>query len=542
MTINVPIDDRFCVNTQEYNSSLIYASGDIPNACKIERYLSENKIVNHELINLLLTNKDNFSIIIDNEDYVFAAVDRIKSYPLYYSGSNAVPLVSNSSQKIRSQLIKANINHHAELMLAMSGYVFGNDTLYDEIKQLQAGEILFWRKNTPLPEITQYYSYLAAANSTLSLDALTEQFSDILDSVISQLIKKAAGRVICLPLSGGLDSRLLLAKLVEHQYQNILTFSYGPNGNHEMRQAERIAKQLGVPWHKVASNTKRARTLYNSSLRKSYSEYAHGFTNIPSYMEFEAISTLKNKQIIPNDALIVNGQSGDFISGGHVPEFLFRQSVSLDIMTKYCIDKHCSYWLHLKSESNLKIIENIINQQLQKISNDSTMQLSPAAIYECWEWQERQSKLVIRGQRLYDFFGFDWSLPFWHDEMMAFWSTVPYKFKRNQNLYINYLRKYNYKNVFSTLRAKVQPWTLRYAWIPYAAKLIRLTFGKKQKEKFYKKMHYYSTYHDQYALFGHDYYLQYYKQIRDPASLMIRHYLDEMGFDIFYKDELTCVE
>ena len=38
---------------------------------------------------------------------------------------------------------------------------------------------------------------------------------------------------------------------------------------------------------------------------------------LPSLREFFVLNEIKEKEIIPQDAVIINGQSGDFITGGH---------------------------------------------------------------------------------------------------------------------------------------------------------------------------------------------------------------------------------
>ena len=228
---------------------------------------------------------------------------------------------------------------------------------------------------------------------------LLDEFSDVLDIVISQLIKDADGRPIWVPLSGGLDSRLIVAKLVEHKYNDISTFSYGNNGNHEMRQAEYVANKLHLPWYKVPSKPKRAYDLYRSSLRKEYEQYSHGLTNIPSYMEFEPLIQLKDRGLIPDDAIIVNGQTGDFVTGGHVPEFLLQNGVKPEEIFDYIINKHCSFWENLHTKKNIEKILDILSVQFEDIQNISAKLLSLPALYECWEWQERQSKLIISGQK-----------------------------------------------------------------------------------------------------------------------------------------------
>ena len=56
-------------------------------------------------------------------------------------------------------------------------------------------------------------------------------------------------------------------------------------------------------------------------------------------------------------------------------------------------------------------------------------------IYEVWEYQERQVKFIIQGQRVYDYFGFDWYLPFWDASVVRFWSEMPIELEKT-NIYI----------------------------------------------------------------------------------------------------------
>jgi len=452
MSMEVLIDNRYPTETKKHGPITVHIAGNIRNIDEILGHLNRKKSLDDALFSLIKKNKGCFSIIIVAESYVFAAVDRVRGYPLYYSNSTNKVFVSNSSSKIFSQLCDPELNQESLLTFSMSGYVFGKETLYSEIKQMQAGEALFWDKTSSNPEIKRYYTYLPEPIDTKKSSDLLDEFSDIINTVISQLIKDADGRPIWIPLSGGLDSRLLLAKLVEHKYDKISTFSYGINGNHELKQAKRVAKQLQVPWHKVSSNSKRAYDLYHSSLRKEYEQYSNGLTNIPSYMEFEAFVQLRDKKLIPDNAYIVNGQTGDFITGGHVPDFLFHNNTTRADVLKYIVSKHCSLWEHHKSSANIDTLCGILSKQLSEHENKFNGSVLFPSLYECWEWQERQSKLVLRGQRLYEFFGFSWGLPFWHADMMEFWRKVPYELKVDQNLYIQYLKKYNYKNVFNVLR------------------------------------------------------------------------------------------
>ena len=74
------------------------------------------------------------------------------------------------------------------------------------------------------------------------------QLSTIIDNIFENIINKANNRPIWIPLSGGLDSRLVLCKLHEKGYTNLNCFSYGLKNNSECLIAEKIAKTLNIRW------------------------------------------------------------------------------------------------------------------------------------------------------------------------------------------------------------------------------------------------------------------------------------------------------
>ena len=61
-----------------------------------------------------------------------------------------------------------------------------------------------------------------------------------------------------------------------------------------------------------------------------------------------------------------------------------------------------------------------------------------ADLYEKWEYEERQIKYVVNGQKTYDFLNINWYLPLWESEFVKFWTSVDKKYRFRQNLYREY--------------------------------------------------------------------------------------------------------
>lgn len=479
---------------------------------------------------LLRREPGQFGCIVEGPGFVFACVDRVRAYPVFYASSEESCVVSNCARTVSRRAGLGTPDESALLELSMAGYVSGRETVYRDLYQLQASEFLIWRDGKPDPRIHRYYRYLPRPSSGADEPALIDGLGTIIDRIMKRAIERANGAPIWVPLSGGLDSRLVLSKLVEHGYDRVQSFSYGVRGNHEAATARRMARKLGVPWFHLSARPGRAQELYSGDRRREYAAFADGLCAAPSYTDFEPFHRLVEREIIPPDAVVINGQTGDFITGGHIPRRLIESpSPVIDDLLAAIIDKHYSLWLSLKTPENLHAIENKIRSLLPDPSPNLSGPEQLCAWHECWEWQERQCKLVVNGQRVYDYFGLRWELPLWDGELMDFWETVPFSMKFDQALYTRYLRAYNFKGVFDRLRDDADTWPPRRRWVQWCARFLGLVSGQTAKEDYYNRMYYYGTYHNQFALFGRDYYLSHYRDARGVVSFIVSHWLSENG-------------
>ncbi len=238
--------------------------------------------------------------------------------------------------------------------------------------------------------------------------------------------------------------------------------------------------------------------------------------------------------LFPPESVVVNGQSGDFLFGGHIPSE-WSEACTSDQVKHYILSKHCSHW-HLpyldqrKNEINQQVnsaLEKALRDQHHVSSNENCLM----SFYEHWEWQERQPKVPASNQRLYEFFNFAWNLPLWDAALIDFWSRQSFDLKINQFLHIKYLKKYNFRNVFDYGRAPQFAFTgPRVMTIPMA-NLIGLIGGRSLKQQYYEKMFYRTYFHPQLGLFGKEVYQHTYKETRRPRVVAIaaRFRLDELS-------------
>jgi asparagine synthase (glutamine-hydrolysing) len=403
----------------------------------------------------------------------------------------------------------------------LCGYVLGRNTLFKNISSLQAGESLVVEKRSATLELNSHFQYFPSTPLPYPESTLIEMFGEVLDRAFRRVCSLAKGRPIWVPLSGGLDSRLILCKLIEHKYPHVSTFSYGINRNSDMTRAKQVAKALGVPWLHCPSRVQQLPTLYQSSIRKAYTDYAWGAHAVPVWMDFEAIAHLRRENIMTQDSVIVNGYSGDFLFGGHIPASLISEP-TLETLVSSIISKHCSHFEQGVFDSQQsRIAEQIRRNFLYDHGNKTKDVEALCSFYESWDWRERQVKAVVNGQRLYDCCGLKWLLPLWDKELVDFWARIPLNQRAHQKLHIAYLKKYNFRGQFSTLRAPNKLWPLHLRWTPILGNVIQLFSSRKTKLGFYRFMFFFGVHRFQLGLFGCGFFAKHVHYLRHPYVVPI---------------------
>lgn len=474
---------------------------------------------------ILNRQQDYSSGILNIDGKIIAWVDHIRSFPVFY----AQGFVSNDARQILATLKDKSIDETAVLEFSTAGFVTGADTLYRDIKCLQPGEYLVHDTSGKPPALERYYQYIPAPEKS-SWDENRKKLSMIIDEIILKIIRRANGRPIWVPLSAGLDSRLILCKLHEHGYKNLHTFTYGPRFNFEALHARRVAHKLNVPWHFVALSGAECRKIFHSPERRAYSDFADNLKAAPSFREFTALMAARMRGLIPQDAILINGQSGDYITGGHVAPFWYEnpQNDKNDLFNVIAT-KHYSLWSPLKAPDNLKAISRKIESLLPALNVPPPF--TQAAHEESWEYDARQVILVINGQRSYDFFGYDWELPLWERSLCDLFEHVPYDQKKGQALFKQYLREYDYKGLFAAREPKIWRWPLPMLWVVPMAQIVGLA-GVAAKKKFYAIMRYFGHYSNQYAFFPFSLHKKTCDTAKNIFSLYVRHWFIENKFPL----------
>ncbi len=452
--INIKINKNKSWNKYTKNNLNLWINGYIYSH-KIEKIIEICENIRVDDISSFLESIDgHFALVVQKNDLSFIAVDKIRSNPLFFINiKNDFFIDHDPKNLVDLNDFNKSIDDNAKLEIAMSGFTIGNKTIYKNLYTLKAGEaVLFQNDNHKYLNYFKYYGKVDNKN----FDYYQKELSKITLSIFRKMLTQIGDRQIVVPLSAGNDSRLVASVLKHLGAKNVKCYSYGTKGNFEAKIAKTIAHKLGYEWKFIQLTHTSEKKFYASDEFKMYLDYSETFCAVPYFQSLSTIKYLKDLKWIDNDAIFVNGNTGDFISGGHINPTLNDNNKIENANSKFrkenilsqLVEKHFSLWGCLKSRKNIDQIKNNLWIEIVKGCGGLLDKNEDHLLYEYSEFIDRQSKYVIAGQRAYEYYGYNWRLPLWDDEYILFWQKIPLEHKLKQKLYLEILKTNNYGNVW----------------------------------------------------------------------------------------------
>jgi asparagine synthase (glutamine-hydrolysing) len=415
-----------------------FVSGELLEEEKLAEYFSKTKC--EDTVNFC---NGFWGLVKVHDNSIFIAADRTRSYPLFYAIIDNIAYISDDAYWIKDKTKETEFDEISKNEFLVTGYVTGCDTLYKNVKQIQAGEMILIaidEQNNIVVNSSKYYSFIHGDYfEDLSMEELLKEHEFILFESMKRLIKYADGKTIVVPLSGGYDSRLVATVLKKLNYSNVITFTYGRVNNPECLISREVAKLLGYKWIFIPYDNDKSYEWYNSIERANFSTYADNLSTILPDREWPAVLELKKRKLIPEDSIFAPGHSGDFISGGQIPKKLYDSNVNPKQIVNEIIKNHYIMWnfdgvkKEWKKDFSKKVLKCVEIKMFDK--KDFASNEFAANLYEKWNFEENQIKRMINSVKIYDFFGYKYWLPLWDYEYMNFWCKIPLKYRINKYLY-----------------------------------------------------------------------------------------------------------
>lgn len=371
----------------------------------------------------LTTTNGLYSVIVQRGNHTWAAVDIVRTFPLFYCQEGNQVLLSDTAAALRQEK-KASFDNESLVLFRSSGYVPGRKTLLKDIFQIQAGECVRIDPKGQL-ESCFYYKHYTDILPEKDYQTWKNELKELLTRVGERLIKTLAGRPVALPLSGGYDSRLIAYWLKKHDYRQVFCFTYGLPNSKEVAISEKVAKQLGYDWLFVDYEKYYHKPFLQSTHFTEYVAYTSNYTTIPFLQEYFAAKHLLQSGKLKEDTVFIPGHAGDFVAGSHLRELMNKKAFH---PSAYFIDQHFNWIYPLKDKRS-------ILKTFAQTLDPPTGEEQPYLQYENWIMKERQAKLICNSSRLWDFCGYEYTFPLWDLELASFFRSLPFEHKLYKRLY-----------------------------------------------------------------------------------------------------------
>ncbi len=467
---------KFQINNTTYNICLKTSNNKKENLQLLIGFIKKKGLTEKNIISFCLKNFSFFTILIWNKNYVLAAVDQISSYPLIYKNSKNQIKISDDIVFFKNE----KINEDSLKQIKYAGYTLENNTVYEKVYGLRPLEYIFNKKKIYRKKIFKKYKikYKKKSNLKIKEDKLTTIFLKI----FKEIKNRNRNCKIFVPLSAGYDSRVIISLLLKVGTKNIETFTYGRKNVRDFMIAKKISKKLGVINHPIYITNKLAKECYEGRNFLKYLNFFNSGNSPNNFGDFIAIQYLIKNEIMKKGDVVINGQTGDYISGNHIPtKFKKKKYKSIKNYLDFIIEKHFNLIGNkLFDKNQIKIRNEIRKIYFKNLKNKNEN-------YEFFEFVNRQVKWVVSQQKVYDYFHLNWELPFWDRRIIKFFfRDITLKDRINQNFFKGYLNKKNFSNIWKIEINPKQTFSIFFYFIRIIFKLIFI-LNKQKWHDFEKK-------------------------------------------------------
>jgi asparagine synthase (glutamine-hydrolysing) len=378
-----------------------------------------------------------FSVIIETNSGIFAAVDIIRSLPLFYSKNSNEFFITDEIDIIIKSLQLPTLNERNIAEFLSTGYVTGSETLVEQVHQLIAGEYIYF--NNAICKRKYYYNYAVSSIFHKNFTDLSIEGKTIFNATFKRLIDSLNGKTAVVPLSGGFDSRMIVTMLKHYNYKNVLCYTYGRKNNKEIEISHQVANALGYKWIYIEYKHELIDGYINENVFSEYYKYTSNYSSMFFMQEYFAVKYLKENSLIPPDSVFIPGHSGDFLGGSQLTKFNIKEDFSSsEIPEKILQTKFDSVNINNK---NKKLFKKKILTEINELFKENA-EFLPYSVFEDWDCKEKLSKFIANSANVYNFFGYQHRLPYWDSAITEFFKNVPYQYKWNKLLYDSILKEY----------------------------------------------------------------------------------------------------
>ena len=359
---------------------------------------------------------------------VSVVTDKTASFTLFHASIGGRQVISDDIFVFSDKYGFRDIDTVSALCHSMCGFVPDGDTLLKGVGVLSPGEFLTKGEDRP----RRWHDFAFQTGPAYDEAYEYERALKMTDDVFGRLSASLKGRDVIVPLSGGYDSRLIAAMLKKGGVQNVTCFSYGKEDGYECAAASAVARDLGYKWVHVPASKERYRALSDERTLR-FILYSGNGCSSPVMQDWYHMRYAAEQGLLPADALMIPGHSGDVTAGSYLPPRIAgRNLYSARDAVSFIYQKFFAY-RYIFSPAKEKAVRKRIGRSLpvERMLDFNEF----CAVADVWNIRNRQAKMIINGMRCQESLGFQWRLPLWDDAFSTFWFSLHPDGRKKRRLY-----------------------------------------------------------------------------------------------------------
>jgi asparagine synthase (glutamine-hydrolysing) len=390
----------------------------------------------HKLLDLYLSKgrdlvhfvNGNFTLFIyhKKEKSLLIANDRMGLRPLYYFSHNGRLCFSSEVKALLADdEFPGKCNFQSVIDLLTYEYVLEDQTLVENIFVFPYASTAFIKTDAEEIKPKRYWDFnYQLENQPELTDGYMDKFLQVFKQAVDRTLDSPYAPV-GLPLSGGLDSRLIAA-VIDKKYFPLHTFTFGESGCEDVKYAQRISHIIGGRHHYIPIKHAQLSSFFEKGV-----SYCDGMFTCLHYHYLNMTDELAEHVKVALDG----------IAGDVLPRRMYSFLEGKDASTAY------KAYDSFQESVRQRIIKKEFSadlaaarQRFYALFEDVTKKC-PANPVDYLNVTQRQRKFINYGKvgkRNY----VEMRMPFLDYDFMDFCLTMPLAFRQNGELVKNVVRKY----------------------------------------------------------------------------------------------------
>lgn len=376
--------------------------------------------------------RGNWALVDLREDSIVIVTDLVRSHPLVYTFIDGCWVIADDIENLRGK-ITFTANAEQIAIFEHTAVTYGDQTLVKGVY------------STPAATITELFAdgtktsrniigYKFADKPLTQAEKYKEAFTSALNTVFRRLISDSAGRELVIPLSGGLDSRLIALWLKKLNAPNVTCFTYGKPGSAESLISKEVAEDLGFKWKFIPMNALEVSKAWQGKEADQFLRATWKGTSLPHIQDWYALRQMKIEGLLSPDAIFLPGHT---IVGNMHDEELVGAHPTEKILAGAMLKHHANMQGKWRKAWELPMVRKEIKTTIANFCDSRERKVQE--IIEWFNIVERQAKYINNSMASYEYFGFSWALPMIETEMVDVWLQGSEQFTLTRKWYAEFV-------------------------------------------------------------------------------------------------------